>query len=117
MLNSLIWLLGYQIIGELICRALSLPLPGAVMGMLLLFLTFSVRKTIPAHLKQTAPALLQHLSLLFIPAGVGVLVWRRWLEAYALPLVLVIVSSTLATWVVSAWLLHRLRQWRAGRPA
>lgn len=117
MLNALIWLLGYQLAGELISRSLSLPVPGAVLGMLLLFLTFSVRKTIPDHLKQTAPALLRHLSLLFIPAGVGVFALRKMLEAYAIQLIVIVLLSTLVTWVVSAWVLHRLLQRRsaAGR--
>jgi holin-like protein len=115
MLNALIWLLGYQLAGEFLSRSLSLPVPGAVLGMLLLFLTFCVRKTIPDHLKQTVPGLLRHLSLLFIPAGVGLLLWRKILQAYALPLVLIVVVSTLVTWVVSATLLHALQQ-RGRRP-
>ena len=77
--------------------------------MLLLFLTFSVRKTIPDHLKQTAPRLLSHFSLLFIPAGVGIVLWRKMLQPYALSLFLIIVVSTLATWVVSAVVLHVLQ--------
>lgn len=109
MLNALIWLLGFQLVGEFISRSLSLPLPGAVLGMLLLFLTFSVRKTIPDHLKQTAPRLLNHFSLLFIPAGVGIVQWRNMLQTYALSLFLIIVVSTLTTWVVSAGILHYLQ--------
>jgi holin-like protein len=113
MLNALIWLFGYQIAGEMICRALSLPVPGAVLGMLLLFLTFCIRKTIPDHLKQTVPGLLGHLSLLFIPAGVGVLLWRKMLQPYALRLVVVVLVSTVLTWVVSALVLHFLQRRRS----
>ena len=109
MLNSLIWLLGYQLAGELISRSLSLPVPGAVIGMLLLFATFCVRKTIPEHLKQTAPALLGHLSMLFIPVGVGLMVWRKMLETYAVSLLAIVLASTLITWVVSAVTLHWLK--------
>ena len=109
MLNSLIWLLGYQLVGELISRGLSLPVPGSVLGMLLLFLTFCVTKSIPSHLKQTVPALLQHLSLLFIPAGVGVLLWRKLLVAYAWQLMIIVLVATVLTGVSSAALLHWLQ--------
>jgi len=101
-------LLGYQLAGEFLARSLSLPVPGSVLGMLLLFLTFCVRKTIPDHLKQTAPALLSHLSLLFIPAGVGVILLGSVLGAYGLPLLLLTLVSTLLTWLASAFLLHYL---------
>lgn len=118
LLNALLWLIGYQIAGELICRGLGLPLPGPVLGMLLLFLTFSVRKTIPDHLKATAPALLSHLSLLFIPASVGVMVWFRVLAQHAVALLLIVLASTLLTWLSSALLLHALQRRRAaGRSA
>lgn len=112
LLNALLWLVGYQIAGELISRALGLPLPGAVLGMLLLFLTFSVRKTIPDHLKATAPALLGHLSLLFIPASVGVMVWFDVLARHAVALMLIVIVSTVATWLSSAFLLHALTRHR-----
>jgi holin-like protein len=115
LLNALLWLFGFQLAGEFICRALGLPLPGAVLGMLLLFLAFSVRKTIPDHLKQTAPALLSHLSLLFIPASVGVMVWAGMLAHYALALLLVVIASTVMTWLASAFMLHALQRRHAAR--
>jgi putative effector of murein hydrolase LrgA (UPF0299 family) len=117
LLNALLWLIGYQLAGEFVCRALGLPLPGSVLGMLLLFLTFSVRKTIPEHLKQIAPALLSQLSLLFIPASVGVMLWFNVLAAHAVAMVLIVIVSTLATWLTSAMVLHALQRRKLhGRP-
>jgi len=114
MINGMIWLLGYQLVGELLSRALSLPVPGTVIGMLLLFLTFCVRKSIPDHLKETAPALLSHMSLLFIPVGVGLMAWRDMLRSYAVSLVSISLLSTLITWGVTAGVLHALRRGARG---
>ena len=67
-------LLGCQLAGELIVRALGAPVPGPVLGMVLLCAILALRGSTPATLHSTANGLLAHLSLLFVPAGVGVMV-------------------------------------------
>lgn len=74
MLGALTMLLVYQLLGEVIVLALRLPVPGPVLGMLLLFFTLAVKGGVAPHLRDTANGILQHLSLLFVPAGVGVMV-------------------------------------------
>lgn len=72
MILHLTALLAFQLVGELISRGLGLPIPGPVIGMALIFVFFlSVPKAANAILP-TAQGLLAHLSLLFVPAGVGV---------------------------------------------
>ncbi|WP_215777936.1 CidA/LrgA family protein [Paludibacterium sp. B53371] len=116
MLNALIWLLGYQIAGEALARLLSLPVPGPVLGMLLLFLTLCLRRGIPDDLRSTVPGLLRHLSMLFIPAGVGVMLWRSQLAPLAWQLLAVVLLATLLTWLASAGLLHALLRRKARQP-
>ncbi|HZV53965.1 MAG TPA: CidA/LrgA family protein, partial [Rhodocyclaceae bacterium] len=74
MLGALTLLLIYQLAGEVIVQFLALPIPGPVVGMALLFATLVVRGGVPDNLRSTANNLLQHLSLLFVPAGAGVMV-------------------------------------------
>lgn len=73
-LHGITILLAYQLVGEVSVRLLGLPIPGPVMGMVMLFLTLVVRGRAGAALDHAAPALLSHLSLLFVPAGVGIMV-------------------------------------------
>lgn len=73
MLAGLTWLLVFQCIGEAIVYLTGLPVPGPVIGMLLLFVGLRLRGAIPRALDTAATGLLQHLSLLFVPAGVGVM--------------------------------------------
>jgi len=73
MLAGLTWLLVFQCIGEAIVYLTGLPVPGPVIGMLLLFVGLRLRGAIPEALDTAATGLLQHLSLLFVPAGVGVM--------------------------------------------
>lgn len=106
-LQGLAWLLGLQTVGELLARGLSLPFPGPVIGLLLLLLALRfalVRDSVGA----VAAFLLTHLSLLFVPVGVGVMTHLSLLADNGLQLGIVIVASTLVGLFVTAWTLHRL---------
>jgi holin-like protein len=113
---SLAVLLVYQLAGEVIVLALGLPVPGPVVGMVLLLLTLLARRGASAGLEAAANGLLFHLSLLFVPAGVGVMLhWER-LAAQGVGLVLALVASTLLTLAVCALTMQALMRRRgAGR--
>ncbi len=71
-LNGVTLLLVYQLTGEILVRLLGLPIPGPVLGMVMLFVTLMIRGSAPPDsLSEASSALLSHLSLLFVPAGVG----------------------------------------------
>ena len=78
MLEALTLILVCQLIGEVCVLFAGLPVPGPVLGMLLLLAWFFLRGGLSESIGRTADTLLSHLSLLFVPAGVGVLVhWER----------------------------------------
>ena len=94
-LQGLAWLLLCQSAGEALARLAHLPLPGPVLGMLLLIALLQwppVRAAIGA----ASDALLAHLSLLFVPVGVGVMTHLGLLSTYGLRL---LVAITLSTWI------------------
>lgn len=94
-----------QSLGELVSRGLGLPFPGPVVGMLLLLLALrwaSVREPVAA----CAGFLLSHLSLLFVPVGVGVMTHLGMLGQYGMRMMLVIVLSTWAGLAVTALVLR-----------
>ena len=74
MIAALTQLLIFQLIGEIIARGLDLPVPGPVIGMALLFASLSLSGGPSETLQTTSQTLLSHLSLLFVPAGVGIIV-------------------------------------------
>ena len=86
-------LLVLQTIGEILARSLHLPFPGPVVGMVLLVpaLFWSPMRVAIASV---VPFLLQHLSLLFVPVGVGVVTHLGLLENSGARLLVVIVLST-----------------------
>lgn len=102
MLRALTILLLYQLVGEIIGRSLGLPIPGPVLGMLLLFITLLIRGEAPLKLRQTSRTLLSHLALLFVPAGVGVMTHLALLRDEWLPIVVTLIVATYVTLVATA---------------
>src|SRR5579863_10142511 len=102
MLGAITALLGCQLLGEIVSRLAGLPIPGPVLGMVLLFLVLVVRGSVPAPLGETARGLLGHLSLLFVPAGTGVMLHFARIRAEWLPILASIVLSTVLTLAVTA---------------
>ncbi len=108
-LRGLAWLLLLQSIGELLSRGLSLPFPGPVIGMVLLLIALrwpAVREPVSV----CADFLLSHLSLLFVPVGVGVMTHLSLVGQYGGRMLLVIVLSTVIGLAVTALALNFL--WR-----
>jgi len=102
MLEALTLILVCQLIGEVCVLFAGLPVPGPVLGMLLLLAWLFVRGDLPESVGKTADTLLSHLSLLFVPAGVGVLVhWERMRGQWA-AIAAALVLGTLVTLAVTA---------------
>jgi holin-like protein len=113
-LRGLAWLLVFQSLGELLSRGLALPFPGPVVGMVLLVPALrwsAVREPVQV----SADFLLSHLSLLFVPVGVGVMTHIALVSTYGFRMLAVLVASTLVGLVVAVLALHGLP--RRGAPA
>jgi holin-like protein len=104
-LRGLAWLLAFQSVGELLARGLKLPFPGPVVGMLLLLLALRFQ-AVREPVSLCADFLLSHLSLLFVPVGVGVMTHLSLVSQYGLRMLLVIVLSTLVGLAVTVLSLH-----------
>jgi holin-like protein len=113
MLAAITVLLVFQLIGEVAVIAFGLPIPGPVVGMALLFVALIVRGSVTEELGSTANGLLRHLSLLFVPAGVGVMAHLNRLANEWLPITVSLVLSTLLTIAVTAVVMRALLARRA----
>ena len=108
MLNAVTLLQLFQLAGEAIVLFFALPVPGPVIGMGLLFAALALRGGASDELRGTAQNLLQHLSLLFVPAGVGVMLHLQRMADEWLPLVVALVASTFVTIAATALVLRLL---------
>ena len=108
-LQGLAVLLLMQSIGEALAHFLQLPIPGPVVGMVLLLCALHWGP-VQGAVAPAAGFLLTHLSLLFVPVGVGVMTHLDLLGAYGLRLLLVIVLSTWIGMAVTVWVLRAVRR-------
>ena len=112
-LRGLAWLLAMQSLGELLSRGLSLPFPGPVIGMLLLLVALRL-PMVREPVAECANFLLAHLSLLFVPVGVGVMTHLGLLGQYGLRMLVVVVLST---WIGLAMTVLVLRMFKGHNDA
>ncbi|MGP9813192.1 CidA/LrgA family protein [Rhodopseudomonas sp. NSM] len=121
MIASLGLILLCQLVAEVAVRALALPLPGPVIGLVLLLLLLLARDRLrwlavgPLRndgVENASKGMLAHLSLLFVPAGVGVVQQLDMIAAHGVAIALVLAGSvlitllvTVATFIVTARLL------------
>lgn len=106
-LRGLAILLLLQAAGEGLTHLLALPFPGPVVGLVLLLGALRV-PALREPVGAIADLLLAHLSLLFVPVGVGVVVHLELVSRYGSQLLAVIVVSTWIGMVVTALVLRGL---------
>lgn len=110
-LNGITVLLLYQLIGEFTVRLLEWPIPGPVLGMVMLFLTLVLKGRVPESVGTASTALLSHLSLLFVPAGVGMMVHFGRIADEWLPITVVLLLSTVVTMAATAGIMQLTSGW------
>ena len=125
MIASLSLILLCQLAGEVFVRGFGLPMPGPVVGLLLLLLLLLARDRFaalargPLHqdgVENASRGLLAHLSLLFVPAGVGVVQKLDLVAEHGIAVAVVLAISvvvtllvTVATFLVASRLVSRGR--------
>lgn len=108
MLGAVTLLLFCQLAGEVLVRLTHLPVPGPVLGMVFLFLYLLIRHRVPEPVERVSNRLLDHLSLLFVPAGVGVIQYAARIETAWVAILASIVGGTVIAIAATAWILERL---------
>lgn len=109
MIGGLLVLLLCQLCGELVVRLTGLALPGPVVGLLVFLVVLRLRRpTESSTLVRTPAALLRVLQLLFVPAGVGVVVYLAELREDALPFAGGLWVSWFAGLAVTGWVVAGL---------
>lgn len=96
-------LLVMQAVGEGLSSLFSLPMPGSVIGMVLLFLSLQIKLIRIEWVEEAVELLLSNLALLFVPAGVGVMVHFDLIARQWLPISVALVVSTFVVLAVTAW--------------
>jgi holin-like protein len=106
MIRGLIILLGFQGAGEVVSRLFSLPIPGPVIGLVLLLVFLIQRGKVDLPIHTVACSLVQNLGVLFVPAAVGVVLFLPQLKSNFWAISIALTVSVTATIAVSASVLR-----------
>ena len=96
--------------GKLLVLVSALPIPGSIVGLLLLFGALA-SGLLPQHYLQPAGSqLLNYITLLFVPVGVGLIRYRELLASQGAVILVSSLASLALTLVVVGWCFQRLRR-------
>jgi holin-like protein len=101
-------LLMFQFAGELIRAVTGLPVPGPVIGMVLLLIALLTKLPLPEGIHATSRKLLAYLGLLFVPAGAGIVTRLPLIGEHWLPIMIAVAGSTIITMVITALVMRGL---------
>ena len=114
MLRSLFIIFFYQLLGEAIQKFFEINIPGPVIGLILLLLTFiffskkfTQSKKIIKEISKISHQIINYLSLLFVPIGVGVVMHINYLGDNLFTIFSIIIIGTLATLVFTAIVMEK----------
>ena len=115
MLRSLFIIFFYQLLGEAIQKIFEINIPGPVVGLILLLLSFIIfskkltqSKKIIKEISVTSNQIINYLSLLFVPIGVGVVMHIDYLGDNLFKIFSIIIIGTLATLVFTALVMEKI---------
>lgn len=92
----------FSLAGIFISNILPFPLPGSIIGMVLLFIALETKLIKIKNVEKGADVLMNHLSLFFVPLTVGVLDYLDLLSMNALPLIVITLVTTIVTYAFTA---------------
>jgi holin-like protein len=102
MVVSVTLILIFQLVGEVAVRLIGLPVPGPVAGMVLLLAAMLALPRLAAAVQVAGAGILQHLSLLFVPAGVGVVGHLATLGGQGVAIAVALLASTVLAMAAAA---------------
>ena len=102
MVRGFLILIGILLLGNILSETLSLPVPGSVIGMVILFAVLVVQKSIPDDVAFVSDGLVAQIGLLFVPAGAGAVLYLGMIADNWLVIVLASVGSTVITLAFTA---------------
>ncbi|ETP71322.1 putative effector of murein hydrolase LrgA [Lachnospiraceae bacterium JC7] len=100
--KEIVWIIAFTFIGEVLNTLLPLPVPAGVYGLILLLLSLVTGLVKLSDVETTGNFLLDTMTMMFIPAAVGIMSVTDILLPVLIPYIIMIVVSTIAVMTVTA---------------
>lgn len=109
LLKEIALVLIIAMMGDILARVVDIPLPGSVIGMLLLLIALSAGMIKSQSLEQISEFLLSNLAFFFIPAGVGLMNVMGTVQADLVKILAIVIISTIFVMVTTGWTVQFLQ--------
>lgn len=103
-------ILAICLAGEILHRVLHIPVPGNILGMLILLFLLCFKVIRPEQIENVTKFFLNHLAFFFLPASVGLLAARNQLQGQWILLLLLCIGATIATMAATGRTAQALRK-------
>lgn len=110
LVRQTVFLLGITIIGEGLSKILFFPLPGSILGLLLLLTVLLKEWVNLEQIEELSTFLLNHLALFFVPAGVGLITVLGLLKETWFILLIICITTTILVLIVTAFVVQQIRR-------
>ncbi len=108
-------ILLFSLLAEMLHAWIALPIPASIYGLLLMFLALRLGWIAPQAVEQAGNSLIQAMPLMFIPAAVGLVETWPELEKIWLPVLLIVLLTTLVVMGVSGKTAQAVLRWEERR--
>lgn len=104
---QLLIIFGFSFIGNVISNVFRLPVPGSILGMILLFLTLQFKILEFRHVDEAGSFLINNMTILFLPAGVGIMAKWNLISHFWAQILLIVVAAL----IINMLILGKLVEW------
>ena len=102
-LTQILIIFGFTFLGDSIQAFLNIPVPGSIIGLVLLFTCLQFKIIKLKQVETVGTWLKNNMAFLFVPITVGIMVHFELLQLHWVNLVIVMVISTVITYLATAY--------------
>lgn len=104
---QLLIIFGFSFIGNVISNVFRLPVPGSILGMILLFLALQFKLLEFRHVDEAGSFLINNMTILFLPAGIGIMAKWNLISHFWAQILLIVVGAL----IINMLILGKLVEW------
>lgn len=103
LLKQILILFGLSFLGDSLTNALSLPIPGSIIGLVVLFILLYTKTLKVEDVEDVGVWLKNNMAFFFVPATVGIMTYLDILKTTWVEVLIIVIISTLVTYLVTAF--------------
>ena len=113
--REILWIIAFTLLGEILNRLLKLPVPAGVYGLFLMLLALLSGIIRLEGVEGAGNFLLDTMTIMFLPAAVGIMTVTELLRPVLLPYLIIIVLSTVLVMSVTGLIAERILHYTENR--